>query len=972
MLYCGVVLTNNFHTNGTENMNSWESLFLGRTEELGRLQKCWELAQKGQPQIAVLLGETGLGKTRIVQEFYAQITKGQNYWPSKLNTGQNLELQPKIDTGKLEDKNIKMPWLWWALRFGEQSSRNYLETTSPFEKEDANLAANGAVILRQREVNKTLMSGVKKLSDLALDLSGLGNVSHLLAAKELFDEITNLGKKTDTEKQENDESKNDDKFLKRFLKNASDDIEETLHNLKATIDNSLPTYHETKTDSELENVKKLAEKTISTLRHFLNKKVSDTPTVPVIIVIDDAQWIDPISVTALYLVFKDAQRNNFPLMVLATHWQKEWNEVNTNIHPKDFNKFRHMYEYVKAINNHSEEQYSVHTSIELKSMPDLMPIAQQALPGVSHEIHEKLNTESDGNPRAMEEMLRNLIDFPESYFENGDPNQALNEDGLDEVAQLMGTELYNKIEKRFKKLEADTRDLLATSSIFGIRFLSPIIADILNRYKENEDFVDTNYLLMEAEKIHVLIQKVTDCGHTFQQKVYREVSHDYLKRLKSKYRKIYELKNEILTRWLSGEQLAKLSLDEQIQLCEFALNDYINSDKAFDEQEIISRAYAFEHLIAILEGKGEESKIAQWWSLIATNLDEVGYLFFYKLRHSIDKITLVIKYNAKRKDEVIDIAEKVIEQLQKGELDNNERLQKWFYTLANILNIYSGRTDEAKVLCNKSVNVLEDILEYDGEEIERLQNLSESFLLLGIIESKIANYENAQICYERALSVNQRAFSCAPNDLKLFWTKARISDKYGDLYLTKNKDSKKAREKFTNSLIILNYLLKESTSKPEILNLLIELLSKLGQIAKLLGRDYELAKLYYDDALIAVQRLQDINGDTPDSLNTRSLVFFHFGDTAFRQKDYKTSKDFYEKALSTGLESLEYFGQNFTQLKRARLAAGRLGFMATEWEENYDNAAHYFGLARHYKDLIKDNFDRDAGAIQGIANLVSD
>lgn len=45
--------------------------FVGRDAELDKLIRCWREAKDGQTRLALLLGDSGLGKTRLVQELYA-------------------------------------------------------------------------------------------------------------------------------------------------------------------------------------------------------------------------------------------------------------------------------------------------------------------------------------------------------------------------------------------------------------------------------------------------------------------------------------------------------------------------------------------------------------------------------------------------------------------------------------------------------------------------------------------------------------------------------------------------------------------------------------------------------------------------------------------------------------------------------------------------------------------------------------
>jgi hypothetical protein len=95
----------------------WTPAFAGRKEYLEWLDTKWKLAQEGKPQIAILIGERGRGKTRIVQEFFARLSKtddSRHYWPRELDVG----LVPDANA-HFAGANVPMPWLWWPISFSE-------------------------------------------------------------------------------------------------------------------------------------------------------------------------------------------------------------------------------------------------------------------------------------------------------------------------------------------------------------------------------------------------------------------------------------------------------------------------------------------------------------------------------------------------------------------------------------------------------------------------------------------------------------------------------------------------------------------------------------------------------------------------------------------------------------------------------------------------------------------------------------
>ena len=154
----------------------WEALFEGRDSELSQLRNMWTKAKTGEPQLALILGETGLGKTRLVQELFAYLSKDETedpegYWPAALKQGKDLAYNAPHE---LINPEKTMPWLWWGLRFSAPSDRNSSRIVSPFEQESPDLMVHVDPILRLRgrkELNKEV---AKTFVGLLADIAGAG------------------------------------------------------------------------------------------------------------------------------------------------------------------------------------------------------------------------------------------------------------------------------------------------------------------------------------------------------------------------------------------------------------------------------------------------------------------------------------------------------------------------------------------------------------------------------------------------------------------------------------------------------------------------------------------------------------------------------------------------------------------------------------------------------------------------------
>jgi class 3 adenylate cyclase/tetratricopeptide (TPR) repeat protein len=76
--------------------------FVGREEELGLLTRRWERARAGEGQLALVAGEPGLGKSRLIEEFHARLAGTPYTWVewSASQLLQNTPLHPIAEWGR--------------------------------------------------------------------------------------------------------------------------------------------------------------------------------------------------------------------------------------------------------------------------------------------------------------------------------------------------------------------------------------------------------------------------------------------------------------------------------------------------------------------------------------------------------------------------------------------------------------------------------------------------------------------------------------------------------------------------------------------------------------------------------------------------------------------------------------------------------------------------------------------------------
>jgi tetratricopeptide (TPR) repeat protein len=76
--------------------------FVGRDEELGLLTRRWERARAGEGQLVLIVGEPGLGKSRLIEQFRARLAETPHTWIewSALQLLQNTPLHPFAEWGR--------------------------------------------------------------------------------------------------------------------------------------------------------------------------------------------------------------------------------------------------------------------------------------------------------------------------------------------------------------------------------------------------------------------------------------------------------------------------------------------------------------------------------------------------------------------------------------------------------------------------------------------------------------------------------------------------------------------------------------------------------------------------------------------------------------------------------------------------------------------------------------------------------
>lgn len=406
--------------------------FYGREQELQQLMDCYDHASKGKPQMAFVLADSGLGKTRLVQEFYEKLAREKNadaYWPKQLSEKKNtMTLIPEM-----KDLSImayeKNEWMWLAIRCEETMSRNTVQNqTTALEALRNQVAIHVYPLMRKMEKKENNKKALRaSLSVLASFAFPGGNV-----------------------------------------------VAKTVDNMISTADSSLGMYenlstilsnlHKEKSKSVDEIVggeyNSIIQQSIDAINIILNsRKEGDDFTC--IIIVDDAQWIDPYTIEFIQSVFIDSYYKDLPVMFLFTMWESSYKQQLAN---GEANCVVSMLDSIKKdLKLFPVEEESI-TMIPIAPLDreDVKKILNENLPGIRESLSDAIYHVCDGDLEMMMEYVDQILSIP-----------GIISDGkvvLPEDYELECTEKREKVKRKIINLEDKIKTLLLCASVEGITF----------------------------------------------------------------------------------------------------------------------------------------------------------------------------------------------------------------------------------------------------------------------------------------------------------------------------------------------------------------------------------------------------------------------------------------------------------------------------------------------------------------------
>lgn len=452
----------------------WRRLFRGRDAELARVVDAWErVVRTSRPEVVAVVGMSGAGKTRLVQEFYRWLADpvhrfNTGYWPAELGASQkSLDIHPSFPPDHRVRAGSALPYLWFGIRFDNPeepgshphpllAARDHLDPHLRYVRYVTELRKAGWDAVKD-DVGGILWS----VGQGAIEMLPGGAV--LTRGKEVLDRVGSIvGKARDVRRSraraELGQRETREVALREHAQAVLDDLERVAG-------------------------------------------VGDGPRTPVVFVVDDAQWAGagagedarfPDVLEFLGELLARGRARGLPILVLATHWLAEWKQEWSDPSPaggapREFidllraDEDGAWAEYGRAIAAQREAgaepvDFQGHAGVVI--LPRMGSRAftevlehEHALPGVAADAEQRefLLRIADGNPRMLHELVLHLQSSA-VHFEGDDYGRRLGPAGLEALEDVVPGDVQEVVQRRFQTLDDALKRILEYSALQGIVF----------------------------------------------------------------------------------------------------------------------------------------------------------------------------------------------------------------------------------------------------------------------------------------------------------------------------------------------------------------------------------------------------------------------------------------------------------------------------------------------------------------------
>ena len=501
-------------------VRDWRSMFVGRSDELARLWHALESAapalfgraEAPRPALVVLRGDSGVGKSRIVQEFYRRIADSSrtnsasldpdDYWPDSFGDPDAAAklVNPTIPSGHCRGKTP--PFLWWGVRWSEPptgSASLRVELTHP---------STLAFLESHRAGCRRRVERAMRAAQLLGRLAGNSIIPDWLQSPVVD-------------------------FVRSSIERAGDSAELAS---EATILGRAARRLMGRTDAADEiatSASGALRRVAALLRAILRPpgigEVRDAAT-PLVLWLDDAHWMTPEEAAVVEDLIAFATRYRSPLLVIATHWEREWN-LATSGRLSSVAASRRPQHGLPQTASRLRSQGARGRGVLVEEIVlghgrsaglDLRECLVAALPGLTGAQQDCILEKVAGVPLLLRLIVEELERHPER-FEGGDRRNPLLADAESDLRRIATSEAKRTfIGRKIRELTLVARRVLEVGTLQGGDFLRRVTRDAAVHRGLERDEVER--AIDEAKDLHAILDSgiVPGLLH-FRQDLYRDI-----------------------------------------------------------------------------------------------------------------------------------------------------------------------------------------------------------------------------------------------------------------------------------------------------------------------------------------------------------------------------------------------------------------------------------------------------------------
>ncbi|MEM9353568.1 MAG: hypothetical protein AAGA92_11190 [Planctomycetota bacterium] len=846
---------------------SWQRRFEGREAELHRLKDAWvRVLQERQPIILPIVGATGVGKTRLVQQFYAWLSteyddaEPQGHWPDSLNIGRSLDYTPDLhDCQPLNLLNKPMPFLWWGARWHDPTERNRPAASGEgFEGSWPLLKAHAAVRLTLQEARDQRRQNASAAAEsiVRTALAAVPWAELPLAVADAGQSIYKLLSGVAAER--------------RLSAEALQRVQVALTALDQQFEQSVA----------------------SAFNLFLRPNHNESPPAPAVLFLDDAQWARPSAVRLLGQLARgpvatgaaspDQSPPPWPVLILMTYWPDCWNEHQP---PAASNaELQNPRDLLSALEDGGPVRVQAPMRLDAfgvdpRAGSELRPMIREALPGLTAEQLARLDAVAGGNPRLCVELLK-LITSDQRMFVGFDNQNRLEESQLARLESFpAGTELYRVIQARLNEMPT-IREALAAATLQGPRFLTELVAEVAEDLPlppgVDEKPAAVRAGLLRAIDPEALAEQVGPTTCRFPEAIYFRVCNDYLREFPGLRDALARAVRGRLAAWVRDRREQDLSTEERLVFLGIAA-DTLDPGLAGDDEHAEAWQDALIRLLAELHAQQapadlRNDRLAQLFTLRPPEQHAADWVARYGPA-GIDPVFRLAFYL--RPDDALVIAEAVRRHLQTGAPPTDaQSLRSVSISLERVGDAVRKQDPERALrLYEESMEIRRGIVERFGKDAQSLRGVAASLYRVGDAVRQ-QDRERALRLYKESMEIHRGIIERFGEHAQSLRDVSVSLNKVGDA--VRQQDPERALRLYEESMAIRRGIVERFGEDAQSLRDVSISLERLGHAVR--QQDAERALRLYEESMMICRWIVERFGEDTQSLFDLAVSLVRIGE----------------------------------------------------------------------------------------------